>query len=184
MQRINLEKGARFGKLVVIEWKKLYPKRSGWLCLCDCGKETIVPSISLQNGRTKSCGCLLHEKPWKGYGDLSGNYWYRLQRSAKKRNWEFDIDIKFAWELFLKQNKKCSLSNRKLHMEVSYLNPRNKETPRQTASLDRIDSTKGYLENNVQWIHVDINYMKQEMDQNHFIEMCREITEWHQKFKN
>ena len=27
-------------------------------CICDCGNETIVGQTLLQNGKTKSCGCL------------------------------------------------------------------------------------------------------------------------------
>lgn len=52
--------GKRFGRLVVI---KLHPVRdeSGharWVCVCDCGKKTIIRGISLRQGDTRSCGCL------------------------------------------------------------------------------------------------------------------------------
>ena len=56
---INLA-GMTFGELKVIE-------RSGsteangfatWRCLCNCGNETTVTSVSLRSGRTKSCGHL------------------------------------------------------------------------------------------------------------------------------
>ena len=185
MKHIVIEKGTRFGKLTVLDWCKTYPKRkSGYSCQCDCGNQTVVPSSDLLIGKTKSCGCLLHEKPWKGCGDLSGNYWNRLKKSALLRGWSFEIDIDYAWELFKKQNKKCKLTDRDLHMEVSYMNPRNKNTPRQTASLDRVNPHEGYIVGNVQWVHVDVNYMKQEMDQSTFIATCMEIVECHQKHKN
>ncbi len=32
-----------------------------WLCLCDCGKETIVFGKNLRKGNTQSCGCLSRE---------------------------------------------------------------------------------------------------------------------------
>lgn len=32
--------------------------RPTWLCQCDCGKQTIVRGADLNNGFTKSCGCL------------------------------------------------------------------------------------------------------------------------------
>ena len=38
-----------------------------------------------------------------------------------------------------------------------------------TASLDRIDSSKGYIKGNVQWVHKNINYMKQEMTNEEFL---------------
>mgnify|MGYP007044016634 CR=1 FL=1 len=45
-----------------------------------------------------------------------------------------------------------------------------------TASLDRIDSSKGYIEGNVQWVHKDINWMKQDFNEEYFIFLCSEIT--------
>lgn len=45
----------RFGLLVVKE----YIKGGFWKCLCDCGKETIVDTRNLNNGHTRSCGCLV-----------------------------------------------------------------------------------------------------------------------------
>lgn len=46
-----------------------------------------------------------------------------------------------------------------------------------TASLDRIDSSKGYLENNVQWVHKDINWMKQDYSHEEFLQYCKLIYE-------
>lgn len=50
--------GKRFGKLTVISYAG---KRAGmhhWKCLCDCGNETVVGQTRLQNGKTRSCGCI------------------------------------------------------------------------------------------------------------------------------
>ena len=33
-----------------------------WHCICDCGKEVDINAASLKSGRTRSCGCLQHEK--------------------------------------------------------------------------------------------------------------------------
>lgn len=53
----------RFGRLTVIEKtdKRSSGKNIIWKCLCDCGNETEVIETNLQNGQTKSCGCL---KSW------------------------------------------------------------------------------------------------------------------------
>jgi len=32
-----------------------------WLCICDCGKEKIVPAIYLTRANVRSCGCLRRE---------------------------------------------------------------------------------------------------------------------------
>ena len=55
-------KGKRFGKLVVVKRVPLDKSRAGecqngWLCKCDCGKETVVCTEALTNGHKKSCGC-------------------------------------------------------------------------------------------------------------------------------
>lgn len=50
--------GKRFGKLTVTGYAGKSGGMHRWQCLCDCGKETIVGQTLLQNGRTRSCGCL------------------------------------------------------------------------------------------------------------------------------
>lgn len=41
------------------------------------------------------------------------------------------------------------------------------------ASLDRIDSSKGYIPGNVQWVDKRVNYMKQALPEGEFAELCR-----------
>ena len=58
--------GMRFGRLVVRERTANKITKSGkpvaqWLCDCDCGNTNVVRSASLNNGATKSCGCLRNE---------------------------------------------------------------------------------------------------------------------------
>lgn len=55
--------GQRFGRLIVIKQVgKNKWGRTNWLCLCECGRETLVCTGDLNIGRTKSCGCLRKEK--------------------------------------------------------------------------------------------------------------------------
>lgn len=49
--------GRRFGKLKVISQCGRIRKEVGWKCVCDCGKEIVVPGYPLRNGNTVSCGC-------------------------------------------------------------------------------------------------------------------------------
>lgn len=55
-------KGQKFGRLLVKEEAEPHILPSGkprtmWLCICDCGNETIVSTQSLVQGTTVSCGC-------------------------------------------------------------------------------------------------------------------------------
>lgn len=67
--------GQKFERLFVKEYhgSDKYG-RALWLCLCDCGKEVVVPGKSLLNGNTKSCGCynLYVNKHGHGFRDLTG----------------------------------------------------------------------------------------------------------------
>lgn len=70
-EKIEIIPNMRFGRLVTIKKveksSKDKDKHYKWLCLCDCGNTTIVRSSTLREGKTKSCGCLLHEiKNMKG----------------------------------------------------------------------------------------------------------------------
>ncbi len=45
-----------------------------------------------------------------------------------------------------------------------------------TASLDRIDSSKGYTKDNIQWVHKHVNLMKHKFDQKYFVDICKLIA--------
>lgn len=55
--------GKRFGRLIVLE-RATNDKWGAhrWLCMCDCKNKTIVHKRFLENGKTKSCGCLQRER--------------------------------------------------------------------------------------------------------------------------
>lgn len=49
--------GQRFGKLTVLEPADNVAAKTAWLCRCDCGKEAVVTTQRLRDGRRTSCGC-------------------------------------------------------------------------------------------------------------------------------
>lgn len=55
--RHSVEKGQRFGRLIVLE--ETAPRNSSRrvACVCDCGNETTTNLQSLLKGETRSCGC-------------------------------------------------------------------------------------------------------------------------------
>lgn len=52
--------GSRFGRLVVVSQAPTV-RYTRWRCRCDCGGEVIVSRNMLQQGYTRSCGCLRAE---------------------------------------------------------------------------------------------------------------------------
>jgi hypothetical protein len=167
--------GQQFGDLQVIRrTQDKNAKSTYWECKCICGKTLNVVAYTLKDGGSKTCGCGKkrtgsNNRKWKGYGEISGNYWRQIRSGAIKRLLLFEITLEYAWDLFLKQNRKCALSG----VILVFAETKRSEA---TASLDRKDSSKGYVEGNVQWVHKDVNYMKQDLDESYFIEMCRKIS--------
>lgn len=181
-RKTTVEIGKRYGKLTVIQELGTYAdsknrKRLLWQCLCDCGKTTNLTSYRLIT-RTKSCGCLLfeHKDTYKGINNLSGRYWSSLRNGAKKRNLDFNITIEYAYTILEKQNFECALSKQKINV---VRNPRlaKKQGIEQTASLDRIDPKFGYIEGNIQWLHKEVNFMKQDCNNQEMIKICHLIAQ-------
>lgn len=173
--------GKRFGMLTALNFEGLIGKsrtlKSLWNFKCDCGNNTTKIIYDVVNGKTKSCGCLNRKrgktaKNWKGHEDIPHTYFSSLKQGATTRNLEFKLTIKYIWDLYIKQNKKCHHSGIELKFDT--------DNCKNTASLDRIDSDKGYIKGNVQWVHKTINFMKQNMTDVDFVKWCKLVSSYNE----
>lgn len=171
--------GRRFSKLLVTELATSTKKNVHdryWWCTCDCGKAKKIRQAHLLNNKIQSCGCFQFRRgkdhrQWKGCGEMAGGFFGIIRHGAKIRGLEFAITPEQVWELFISQNRKCAYT--RLELKFSTLSCGNDGN----ASLDRIDSSKGYTIDNVQWVHKDINIMKMDLSKEKFIDYCRLIVE-------
>jgi hypothetical protein len=122
-----------------------------------------------------SCGCVNHERPgnYRGYEEITGSHWGRIRKRASSKGYPFEISIEYAWEVFLKQGRRCAITG----VEIVFSRRVKEWRFTQTASLDRVDSSKGYVEGNVQWVHKDINVMKNSHAQDEFVEWCKKVVD-------
>lgn len=120
---------------------------------------------------TKSQSYISAQLSRRKYEEIAGSYWYTVIYAAHKRELVFDITPEYAWEIYLKQNRKCALSG----MEI-YFNECMNDKTTQTASLDRKDSKQGYIVGNIQWVHKKINRMKSNLNEVEFIQLCKMIA--------
>jgi len=182
--------GKRFNYLVVDKMavtSKSTDKSWRAICRCDCGRIADVNTNYLMRGLRKTCGnkeCQYHRQDYNnagknnvcfaGYEGIHGSKWSGIRAAAKRRGLAFEVTIKEAWELFERQNRKCALTDLDIGFGKTY-------TEGNTASLDRIDSSKGYILGNIQWVHKDVNKMKMDISMPRFLELCRLVVTNEQK---
>lgn len=167
--------GKRFGFLTVIsEVGRNHNDCVLWECKCDCGNSKVLKTHDLS--RIKSCGCLRkrcreNSSKWRGHGEISRNYWRGLKDGASCRGLSFSILIEDGWDLFLNQDKSCALTGKSLEFSST------SRSRNGTASLDRICPQFGYEQFNIQWVHKDVNTMKLNYDNKHFVEIMISVAE-------
>jgi hypothetical protein len=101
--------------------------------------------------------------------------WSLIKSCAADRNIGFNLKIEDAWEQFQRQSGQCALTGWGLTLE-SIKGVNQTGEGRRTGSLDRIDSTRGYEKDNIQWVHKEINKMKGSLTTTRFCEICHAVT--------
>ena len=148
-------------------------KRARFRCLA-CQNEWDADRWRVINNKRGCPACAKQKKfgntspSWKGGKHVPGVYLSFISRppndrSTKMKEVSVTIeDLDDAWE---RQEGLCALSGVKLNLQK---NGRN-------ASVDRIDSDKGYIKGNIQWVHKYINKMKQDLPDDLFVEWCGKV---------
>lgn len=179
--RINPVIGEKFGDWEVISEKvEKYKRWYKFHVRCKCGTEKFILGNTLRRGRSTCCRNCGTDKHYKGVGNLSSTFFSRVLEGARKRNIEVSVTKEQILELLQKQEYKCALSGLPLIMSKSFSKDRTNSLSSTTASLDRIDSSKGYVLDNIQWIHKHINKMKNNFDESYFINICKLIARNHE----
>ena len=86
-----------------------------------------------------------------------------MLKDAKSRKIGFDLDQQYILGLIADQDNSCALS------DIPF-------TSVNKPSIDRIDSSKGYIRGNIQMLIFEVNRMKSNIDQERFIELCTSIA--------
>jgi hypothetical protein len=100
------------------------------------------------------------------------SFWKDIQWNAKKRNIRFDISKEDIIEQFNNQGGICDMTGLNLIFPQNSLHYRERK---QTASLDRINNNKGYLKNNIHWVHKDINQSRKNLTIKYYKYLCTTI---------
>jgi hypothetical protein len=163
---------------VVPEGSSIYQNKDGnWCSNCSrCGIEQVygrkehAKQSEIANWKCRKCvGELKSFNNNMPVGSMQRAY-NRYQKQAQARGIPWNLDIAYMSAIYFGT---CSLTGWPITLDTSGV----------TASLDRINSAKGYESGNVQWVHSMVNMCKNKYDQTKFIEMCQAIAENADKVK-
>lgn len=152
-----------------------------WLVQCKCGHLSWKNPQHLKDGtstRCKKCGnksYLTKDGEVEVNAILLSKFRRILQglpNRKKVSQFDFNITPEYLTQLYNKNNK-CALSGIDLTVDLT------KTVQQQNISIDRIDSSKGYIEGNIQLVDKKINMMKGILDNQEFIDLCCKVAEKH-----
>lgn len=160
--------------------------------VCDCCGKAFQKPISEYNrnlklGRSNYCSRSCCGKMCNKNGKQKGNpsvlnpsvrrdqytpfrYYFR---NSRKRFKDFNLTLEYLKQLWEEQNGICPYTGIKL--QLAEYNKHHNDLIH-TASLDRIDSSKGYVIGNVQYVSMAINYMKNKMSHEDTLQLCKIIA--------
>ncbi len=168
--------GERFGRLTVTA--RASNGKCGsvrWLCVCDCGNETTVFSVSLKNGGTRSCGCLQKDLASKAHTT------HGMFRSPEYKSWasmKHRCSCKEGphFENYVKRGiTVCARWANDFAAFYSDMGPR----PTLKHSIDRIDNDGNYEPGNCRWATINQQHNNRR-DNKHLVFEGRRmtVTQW------
>jgi len=113
-----------------------------WICNCNCGNTTIVPTNNLTSGKTKSCGCYNREKRTKHGKTRTPTY--RVWESMKRRCY-----VKKARNYYLYGGRGIIVCSEWVDSFETFLKDMGERL--EGTTLDRINPNGNYEKTNCRW---------------------------------
>lgn len=156
--------------------KKEYNRRirlnkKEFYCSLSCGAKSPANIQHIKNNKSDY-------KVWEK-APYSGDEYSKFKRhlgSAKQRNKDFDLTLECLKNLWEEQNGTCPFTGFKLVNKSFSKKDKKSKLSIKTASLDRIDNSKGYVKGNVRFVSVMFNYARNNFEDEDVIEFARALT--------
>lgn len=100
------------------------------------------------------------------------------RRRVKTHGRECTITLEYLKEVWEKQDGKCPYTGWKLDNPETTAHWDNHQLDPRIASLDRIDSSLGYILGNVQFVSVMANFAKRDFQEEQLLEFCQAVAEY------
>lgn len=142
--------------------------------ICSGCGISFKPNNSRQKYCVKQCGVnwrsihlYKHKYGVKEASTLRGH----LRRLKTKANRDRDLSLDFLLSLYEKQKGLCAISG----LPMTHISGQGKQAF--NISIDRIDSSRNYEEDNVQLVCCALNIMKSDFIEQDFIKICKAVAE-------
>ena len=146
-----------------------------------CGREfSRLASIERSNRKSfknvccsRACSSKIQHS---SEASLKKRLYYQLSQAIRARDKEVgeDVDEDYLLEVWNEQQGRCPYSGQELILKPH--RNRGIRIPNQ-ASVDRIDSSLGYIRGNIEFVSLIANMAKNVWSKNDVIEFCKEVTE-------
>lgn len=150
-----------------------------WNCLCKCGKRTIVPGQRLRDGKTKSCGCLRASPRVTGSESGFRGLYSNIRNNAHQRGHDFALTADEVRKLTKAPCHYCGIA------PCQVWKPTRKNKVEEGAyfynGIDRLDSNKGYVIDNVVTCCGVCNTAKNDLPLKCFLDWLKRAYEWNFK---
>ena len=171
-----------------------------YLCRCVCGSSHRVCWSDIQSNKSKRCiQCNINtnilnsqlgvsrngssNSNYKGTKDIPSSYFHQLKLGAKTRDLIFRLSLQDLQHIWDAQKGLCKLTGLPLTFE-STQETNSVHDISLKASLDRINSTDGYVLGNVAWVSKTVNLCKQQLTLEAFINLSKLISEYNKRICN
>lgn len=98
-----------------------------------------------------------------------------IKQRIKDRPRDFDLTLKHLKEIWDEQEGKCPFTGFDLELRT-YNTKKDKLLHIKSASLDRIDNSKGYVQGNVRWVSVMYNFARNKFSDEDVVEFAQAVV--------
>jgi hypothetical protein len=122
----------------------------------------------------------LHEDDFYDVREILTFLAANLRRAANRGDaaQKIEVDLDYVYDVGASQDFLCALTGDELEFTRGGQNWLGKWCNPNSCTIDRIDSSKGYVEGNIQLITWRANCLKQNMNNDEFIEFCKDVARW------
>jgi len=134
-------------------------------------------SVAAGNKKTPR-GTASHLKKGRERDQFTPFRWFlaRIKTRVKEKGKNNNLTLEYLKQLWESQNGICSFTGWRMELP-RHASGWNESSSPKRASLDRIDSSKGYIQGNVRFVSVIANYARNSFDDKEVIAFCKAVME-------